>query len=163
MSIAINKERVFILKVDNNEIPTIEVWLKKEHIKKWYGDPQEWLEEIKDISGEYGWLNHYIIQYENIPIGFCQYYDCSKTPKGFEWDNEPPGTFAIDYFIGEVQFLNKGLGSVIIQKLNDLIISKENPKQIIADPVKENLISIKLLEKNGFTLDELTGLYKITV
>lgn len=35
--------------------------------------------------------------YEDTPIGFCQYYDCSQTPEGFEWDNEPQGTFAIDY------------------------------------------------------------------
>jgi len=65
--------------------------------------------------------------------------------------------------IGEEAFLGKGLGSVMIQLLMDLIKTKENPNQIFADPVKENTASIKLLEKNGFALDKATELYKISV
>jgi len=156
-------KNIFIRKFDNADMPLIKSWLNKDYIKKWYGEPQEWLVEIKNVRGEYDWLNHFIVEYDGVSLGFCQYYDCSKTPKGFEWDNEPLGTFAIDYLIGEEQFLNKGLGRVIIQKLIELIIAKETPKQIIADPVKENLISIKLLERNGFVLDEVTGLYKFAV
>ena len=148
---------------NSNDISIIEVWLNKDYIKKWYGDPKEWLDEIQNVSGDFGWLNHYIAEYEGIPFGFCQYYDCGKTPKGYEWDNEPPGTFGIDYMIGEEAFLGRGLGSIMIKKLIDLIISKENPTQIFADPAKENAASIKLMEKNGFTLDEATGLYKIKV
>ncbi len=30
-------------------------------------------------------------------------------------------------------------------------------------PFKKNILSIKLLEKNGFKLDEVTGIYKIKV
>ena len=163
MNDAIIIKNIFIREFDNADMLFIKSWLNKDYIKKWYGEPREWLDEIENISGEYDWLNHFIVEYDGVPLGFCQYYDCSKTPKGFEWDNEPLGTFAIDYLIGEEEFLNKGLGSVIIQKLNELIILKENPKQIIADPVKENLISIKLLERNGFILDVVTGLYKLAV
>ena len=163
MNDSITIKNVFIRELDNADMPFIKSWLKKDYIKKWCGEPQEWFDEIENVRGEYDWLNHFIVEYDGVPFGFCQYYDCSKTPKGFEWDNEPLGTFAIDYLIGEEQFLNKGLGSVIIQKLNELIIAKENPKQIIADPVKENLTSIKLLVRNGFVLDEATGLYKFVV
>jgi len=156
-------ESMILRKCTDNDISTIETWLNKEYIKKWYGDPNEWLDEIRNLSGAFDWLNHFIAEHEGTPIGFCQYYDCSKTPKGYEWDNEPPGTFGIDYMIGEEQFLKKGLGSAMIQLLIDLIKSNENVKQIFADPVKENKASIKLLEKNGFALDEPTGLYKISI
>lgn len=72
-------------------------------------------------------------------------------------------TFAIDYLIGEEIFLKKGLGSVIIQKLCQIISSKENPTQIFAAPVPENVKSIKLLERNGFIFDPSTGLYKLKI
>lgn len=163
MNNKINTEGVLLRQVINSDMPVIEKWLNKEHIKQWYGEPREWIDEINNISGEYDWQNHYIVEYENCPFGFCQYYDCSKTPKGFEWDNEPLGTFGIDYLIGEEAFLKKGLGSVLIQNLIKLIVQREDPIQIIADPVKDNIKSIKLLEKNGFVLDNATGLYKLKI
>ena len=163
MNREMEKEKVYIRKVKKADTPIIEVWLNKEYIKKWYGKPDEWLEEINNVKGEYNWINHYVVEYKNVLIGFCQYFDCSRTSKGFEWDNESIGTFGIDYFIGEERYLNKGLASIIIQKLKELIITTESPKQIIADPVAENIVSIKLLEKNGFILDELTGLYKLAL
>lgn len=142
------------------DIPTFAAWLDKDFIRKWYGDPEEWLAEIKNESGEFDWLHHYIVEHEGAPIGFCQYYHCADTPKGFEWDNEPPGTFAIDYLIGDEAYLKKGYGSAIIMALCALIVSNHKPGFFVADPVPENEDSIRLLLKNGFTLDEATGMYK---
>ncbi|WP_085833781.1 GNAT family N-acetyltransferase [Clostridium merdae] len=147
--------------VKKSDLLAIEVWLNKDYIQKWYGEPEEWLFEIRNDNGKFEWLNHYIVLYDAMPIGFCQYYDCSKTPQGFEWDNEPQGTFCIDYLIGEEPFLKKGLGSIIVQQLCQLICTLERPVQIVADPVPENFDSIKLLKRNGFVLDSATGLYKL--
>ncbi len=157
-------ENMFCLRpVNKDDFFILEVWLNKKYIKKWYGEPEEWLTEIRNDNGDFGWLSHYIVTYENTPVGFCQYYNCSQTPEGFEWDNEPPGTFAIDYLIGEEVFLKKGMGSMIVQQLCQLIISLEEPVQIVADSVPENTDSIKLLERNGFILDMATGLYKLEI
>jgi len=156
----IEKDKISLRPVDSNDFAVIETWLSKEYIKKWYGDPAEWLAEIKNENGMFNWINHYIVMYENTPMGFCQYYDCSKTPRGFEWDNEPIRTHCIDYLIGEEAYLRKGLGSAIIQKLCQHIIAFEKSVQLIADPVPENTNSIRLLIKNGFSLDANTGLYK---
>ena len=163
MNKIIDKNMISLRPANKDDFNVIEVWLNKEYIKKWYGEPEEWLAEIRNDSGEFGWLNHYIVMYEDMPVGFCQYYDSSQTPEGFEWDNEPQGTFAIDYLIGEEIFLKNGLGSVIIQQLCQLIRSLENPVQIIADPVPDNADSIKLLERNKFILDPITGLYKLEI
>ena len=163
MNKVIDKNMISLRPTNKDDFPIIEVWLNKEYIKKWYGEPEEWLSEIRNDSGEFSWLNHYIVMYEDTPVGFCQYYDCSLTPEGFEWDNEPQGTFAIDYLIGEENLLKKGLGSVIVQRLCQLISSLENPVQFVADPVPENADSIKLLERNGFILDPTTGLYKFEI
>jgi len=154
-----NRNRVIFREYCSSDFSIIESWLNKDYIKQWFGEPKEWLDEIQNLDGEFDWINHFIVEYVGIPFGFCQYYDCSKTPKGFSWDKEPPGTFGIDFLIAEERFLNMGLGSVIIQKLTDLIVTRENPVQILADPDMENTVSIKLLEKNSFVYNEATGLY----
>lgn len=161
MNSIMDKNMISLRSAQKSDLSTIEAWLNKDYIKKWYGEAEEWLFEIRNDNGEFAWLNHYIVLYNAMPIGFCQYYDCSKTPQGFEWDNEPQGTFCIDYLIGEEAFLKKGLGSVIVQQLCHHICTLERPVQIIADPVPENVDSIRLLERNGFVLESATGLYKL--
>lgn len=142
-----------------NEIDLVDRWLRKAYIKKWFGKAEDWLTEIRNETGEYDYIHHFIVVLENEPIGFCQYYACEKTAQGYPWEHEPAGTFGIDYLIGEEAYLNKGLGNELIKSLVDHILSHEQATRIIADPVPENQVSIALLEKNGFKLDEGTGLY----
>jgi len=66
----------------NNDMLVIERWLNREHVRKWFGEPQTWLDEI---NAKHDWIHYYIVEYENTPIGFCQYYDCCKMPKGL-WE-----------------------------------------------------------------------------
>lgn len=51
----------------------------------------------------------------------------------------------------------------MIKKLQECIIKNGSPKYFVADPVPENKISIRLLEKNGYVLDTKTGLYKYII
>ena len=145
--------------VTPEDFPTIEDWLHKAYIRKWYGDPQDWMAEIRNDSGTFGWLRHLMAIDGATPIGFCQYYDCAQTQPGFAWEHEPPGTFGIDYLIGEEAYLHKGLGNVLLQALIRRIGTRENAVRLIADPVPENMQSIRLLTRNGFALDPATGLY----
>ena len=82
-----------------------------------------------------------------------------KTVKGYPWEHEPAGTFGIDYFIGEETYLKKGFGNMLIKALVIHIMSHEQARRIIADPVPENQSFNRCVGKNGFELDEDTGLY----
>ncbi|MNE18636.1 Aminoglycoside N(6')-acetyltransferase type 1 [compost metagenome] len=157
------ESNVCLRKMRTEDIHLVEQWLNKDHIKKWFGDPQEWLEEINNFDGKYSWIVHYVVVYDEVPIGFCQYYDISRTGKGFAWDHEPIGTYGIDYLIGDERFLGKGFGSRIINKINEVVINNEGPVQLIADPIQENIASIRVLEKNGYIHDTETGLYKLSI
>ena len=57
--------------------------------------------------------------------------------------------FEIGYFIGEEEYLNKGIGKIIVKKLEEKII-EIGGTEILADPDEENIISIKTLLSNGF-------------
>lgn len=132
-------------------------WLEQNYIRNFWGDPQDWIKEISEnISAD--WVKYFIVEY-NTPIGFLQYYETDKAPQG-EWSDEPIGTVGIDYLIGEKEYLGKGHGSKIVHLLVELIKSKKEYDYIVADPIAENVSSIKVLENNGFKLNA-NGLYSL--
>jgi RimJ/RimL family protein N-acetyltransferase len=138
------------------DIDLLKIWLEQDYIRKFWGEPQHWISEItKNIDAD--WVKYFIVEC-NHPIGFLQYYEADKAPVG-EWSNEPKGTVGIDYLIGDKKYLGKGLGTGIVRLFIEYIQSLNKYDFIIADPVKENIASIKVLIKNGFELQD-NGLYK---
>lgn len=131
-------------------------WLNKEYILKWYHEPDEWLTEINERHGAYSWIHHFIVMDKNIPIGFCQYYDCFDANDLEDWYSvaRQNGTFSIDYLIGNEAYLGKGYGKAIVRLLTNTIKEKEQAKQIIVQPDKENLPSNNVLLSNGYIFDK---------
>ncbi len=137
----------------------MEMWLEQDYIQKFWGDPQDWIKEISEnISAD--WVKYFITECDT-PIGFLQYYETDKAPQG-EWSVEPIGTVGVDYLIGDVNFLGKGYGSKIVRMLIDFIKSKNEYDYIVADPIAENISSIKVLENNGFR-QKTNGLYCLSL
>lgn len=143
-----------------NDLPLLGEWLYKGFVRDYFGEPDEWLREISLNLNDSTWVQYYIVE-DMIPIGFFQYYDTDKAPKG-DWSNEPAGTAGIDFLIGEESFLNKGYGSKIIKNIVSEIKLKGKHKVIIADPDQRNVASVKVLEKCGFKLVK-NGLYRLKI
>ena len=133
----------------DEDIKIFDKWLEKEYIRKWYGEKEDWLEEINNRNGKFNFIKHFIVYLNDIKIGFCQYYDCFFLKDLYNNVFEEKHTFGIDYLIGEEEYLNKGIGKIIINKLEEKII-EIGGKEILADPVSENIISQKLLLSNGY-------------
>lgn len=130
-----------------SDLSIMRVWLEQDYIQKFWGDPQDWINEISEnISAD--WVKYFIVECDN-PIGFLQYYETDRAPQG-DWSVEPIGTVGIDYLIGDREYLGKGYGFKIVHLLVDFIRSKNEYDYILADPIVENLSSKKVLEKNGF-------------
>lgn len=82
-----------------------------------------------------------------------------------EKDGKPIGTYGIDYLIGSVELLGKGIGKEIVKIICDKVVEAEvNAIQLVADPTieleRKNIASIIVLEANGFHNDEYTKTYK---
>ena len=139
--------------------PLMEKWLKKEHVRRWLGQPENWLSEIREANGDpSAWVRHYVAQLGSEPIGFAQAYECARTEPGLPWQDEPPGTYGIDYFIGELKYMGLGLGNELVKLICGQL--PENAWHVIADPDPDNTRSIRVLKKSGFVLDPDNGLYK---
>lgn len=147
----------------DDDIQLVEVWLNKEHVKRWYEIPSmgvtidDWISEIKEYKGEFSWITYLIAMWDGEPIGMCLYYKC-KDSIGEEFGTLPlEDSYGIDYMIGEESQLRKGLGKGIVNLLQDRIFSLPNAMRITADIDKNNIASKMTLLSCGFTLLDDNG------
>lgn len=141
----------------DHDVSLVEIWLNKEHVKKWYEIPHmgitidDWLSEINERNGEFKWLTYLIAMWDGSPIGLCQYYKCVDSDEDF--GTLPlTGSYGIDYLIGEEAYLGKGLGKEMVALLVKRIFSFPDTQRVTADIDEENLASAKTLLSCGFSL-----------
>jgi len=153
------KENEITLKpLQKEDINIFIKWLDKEYIYKWLcpegkEQRQAWLDEVSNLNGKYNHLKHFIVNCGNKKIGYCLYVDMYFEPKyskeSYEIDVNKNTSYEIGYLIGEEEYLNKGIGKIIVKKLEEKII-EIGGKEILADPDPGNIASIKTLLGNGF-------------
>lgn len=143
--------------LNDQDLPLVETWLNKEHVKKWYEIPDlgitidDWIYEIKERKGKFQWLTYLIALKQGSPIGLCQYYRCIDSDEDF--GTLPlAGSYGIDYLIGEESCIGKGLGKKMIALLVERIFSCPDAQIVTADIDKDNRASEKALLSCGFTL-----------
>lgn len=155
------KAELTLRPINDEDISLLTIWLNKDYILKWYLSVEDWLEEMNGRHGAYSWINHFIVMDGDVPIGFCQYYDCYDAKDMEDWYNvtKKGDTFSIDYLIGDEAYLGKGFGKVIVKRLMDTIQEKERGNQVIAQPDVENHPSNHVLMANGFVYDQQKKYY----
>ena len=66
----------------------------------------------------------------------------------------PPGTHAIDQFIGEPDMVDRGHGSAFVRAFIEHVLADGAPR-VITDPDPANARAIRAYEKAGFARDRL--------
>ncbi|HXG85664.1 MAG TPA: GNAT family N-acetyltransferase [Pyrinomonadaceae bacterium] len=131
-----------LLKPD--DYPVMLRWLSKKHVKQWWNDGDDTLEKV---ILHYGNTSDDVMRFIltesgnktlEKPIGYFQYYFVSDDVIG------------IDQFIGEEDFINKGVGRKTIELFIDLIKRKHNPAAIVLDPSPDNKRAVRCYENVGF-------------
>jgi len=139
----------------DGDIALMERWLYAPHVAEWYKHPDHWLNELNERRGEFSFLTHFITEFEGVPIGFCQYYDCFYAQQHEVWNDQwrvgdgQGEIFSIDYLIGESDYLRRGFGKEMIAKMLDML-RKAGARTVIVEPERDNTASNRALEANGF-------------
>jgi len=145
-------------------------WLDKSYIFKWFccdgkdnekvlssslEERQAWLDEI--INREKRPHAHlFIVTCDGSKIGFGICIDLTGEPEYLK-ETYPDlngkikagEVFELGYCIGEETYLGKGIGRIIIKRLEEAS-KKLGALLLLADPNEENLPSVKVLLANGF-------------
>lgn len=124
------------------DFPLMLEWLSKEHVKEWWDDGDDTLEKVAHHYGKKDDVARFILveveEYHEKPIGYFQYYFV------------PDGSIGIDQFIGEADYINKGIGERVIKMFVDMIVREHHPTNLILDPSPENKRAIRCYEKVSF-------------
>lgn len=91
----------------------------------------------------------YIIKSNNKDIGLIQIYKF-KNDINISYLDKYRNICEYDLFIGEEEYLNKGIGKKIFDSINNIIYKKYNAYSIILRPFKRNERAIKCYEKCNF-------------
>lgn len=154
---------IYLKKMENSDLSRFKSWLYTPHVAKWYHNPLDWLHEVEEQERDFSWIHHFIVMYEDLPIGFCQYYACKDSDEPWAGYTARGGSYSIDYMIGEAAYLRQGLGKQIVAELIKKIKSHGDAKRIVVQPEPENIASCHLLLSCGFNLDREKGIYVSTV
>ena len=146
------------IKMIGEHISLWEKWITIPHVKEvWFIDGYETSDYIFDKIKGNGHTVPFIIYLDNLPIGYIQYCDLyayrtlTPKPKGL-FTNESSGTFCIDLFIAEIDFLDKGYGTEIIKQFTRKLIDELGAKKILIDPAASNERAIRCYQKAGFKI-----------
>ena len=152
-------EKMTLRKFAAEDVPIFKEWLQREHIKKWYTEPEDWIAEVTMRQEDFSWISHFIVVDENRRIGFCQYYKTIDANEACYADLPQKGTYSIDYLIGEEEYLGKGNGKKIVQLLTAMIFAKPDSVRVVVQPEPENRPSCHALIASGFVFEELNKVY----
>ncbi len=146
-------------------------WAEKDHVKNtWFIDGYQPIDAIlKTIEGN-GYDFPFVILLDEVPIGYIIYCDLyayktiHPSPKGV-FIGEPEGTCGVDFFIGEAELLNQGLGTQIMQSFCKMLFKNPQVKRIVIDPASNNTRAIRCYEKVGFKTLTKThdGICEVTI
>ena len=137
-------EKIELIKFvdDEKNYKLMHKWCSNDFVYEWFEQRLLSYDEIKNkyknklISGE---QDMYLMCYDSTPIGYVQIY---KNDDSYEYD----------LFIGEEDYLHRGIGSRVVKMINDLIYEKYKVDHIVLRPFKRNVGAVNCYKKNGFEI-----------
>ncbi len=147
-------------------------WMQQPHVHQWWSDGKSWsFNDIREKytpytlgykieQGEKKLIFPFVIEFENRPVGFIQYYNAFDFEReGFcvkeIWKDQNQSLAAIDFYIGEPDCIGKGLAPKALTSFLQQYVFNHFDACLV-DPEKNNKAAIKCYAKAGFsTLQDL--------
>lgn len=119
-------------------LPLIQLWMEKQHIRKWWDPELSWEEIQKKILARISSSSvHQYLAYSNsVPIGFIQFEHLERSAE-------------LDLYIADCNYLHKGYGKKMIQSFLR-ILQNHGIYQVLVDPHQDNIRAINFYKSIGF-------------
>ena len=136
--------------VVKGDLSRLEVWLRTPEVVRWWGKPEEEAALLREDLDEPAMVMQ-IVSFDGKPFAYAQHYAVHIWPQA-HFESLPPGSRAIDAFIGEPDMLGKGHGSVFLRLLAGQLRYAGAP-MVAIDPDIQNHRARRAYEKAGFCGD----------
>lgn len=129
-------------------------WLHMDQVLRWWKERLTYEEVVAKYSprltGEEP-TQSYVILMDQIPIGYIQTYCIADYPDYAACVQVEEKTAGVDLFIGEAEYLYKGLGSEILRLfLSDIVFQSPSVSSCVLGPEPSNTAAIRCYQKAGF-------------
>jgi len=137
------------------DLSLLYTWLHTEAVKTWYAKRNCTYDQVVQkytlrITGNSP-TSSFLILYHERPIGYIQTYRICDYADYNAYVQADETAAGVDLFIGEPDYLHKGLGSRILRKfLHEIVFASEGIECCIIGPEPNNQIAIRCYEKVGF-------------
>lgn len=150
----IEEGKLAIRLLQDSDKPLLVQWLSDPVVLQYY--------EGRDNPHDLEWVNarffnreddtaRCMVEYAGLPIAYIQFYqldDETKKVYGCEELQEP--IYGTDQFIGESEYWNKGIGTLLVNLMKQYLIDQKGASRIVMDPQAVNVRAIACYEKCGF-------------
>ncbi len=144
-------------KLQLSDLPLMYTWLNTPHVHEWYDkDKKNSIEEVANryapkIKGEKP-TDCYLALYEGKPFGYLQTYKVNDWPEFGNHIGYDDFTAAVDLFIGEADFIGKGIGTKMLEAFLQQVVFAEGStiNTCVIGPEPGNKRAIRTYEKVGF-------------
>jgi aminoglycoside 6'-N-acetyltransferase len=129
------------------DLPLLEEWLSRDHVREWWGDPVRGLALIAESIVDPA-VNPFIVACDGVPVGYIQSWD-PHAEADHPCRDQPLGTRGIDQFIGVPELIGRGRGTAFIRLFVERLFKAGAPR-VVTDPNPRNVRAVRAYAKAGF-------------
>ena len=140
----------------SSDLDLMHRWLNAPHVREWWYDEGTTRQEIEDhylprIEGRET-ARPFVILHNSAPVGYIQTYPISDEDDAeYAALVDVANAAGVDLFIGEPEYLYRGLGQHIIRAfLFEHVFSEPDTRVCVIGPEPKNSAAIRTYEKAGF-------------
>ena len=146
--------KISFRKLTRDDFDKLYKWCQNDYVYEWFEQRKLSYEEVCDkyehklLLGKQELL---IINYDDKDIGLVQIYKYENDTKIKELEKYH-NIYEYDLFIGEEDYLSKGIGKMVVYLINEMIYSKYNADAIVLRPFKNNVRALNCYQKCNFKI-----------
>lgn len=150
-------KRITFRPMNNDDLVLMLKWLTDARVLEFYGgrDKKYTQETICEHYTKQRADKRYrvIIEYDAVPIGYAQMYRIEgQLFDEYHYPKTDEKVFAMDQFIGEPEYWNKGIGTEYCRVVCQYLQTEMGADRVILDPRKNNPRAVRAYQKAGFQI-----------
>ncbi len=161
--------QIAFVDLDRAHLPTLTRWLNTPHVYEWWGvssgpgslggsgsdaatEQQVYEKYAPGLDPDAAGTRRYVITVDGRAIGLIQWYPLAgETEYTAAIGESAPGGAGIDLFIGEVDAVDRGIGSAVLEAfVTDVVFADPSITRAVGAPHPDNSRSCRAFEKAGF-------------
>lgn len=147
-------EKIIFKKLDREYYGTLKEWWHSERVRVFWDNSPEMEQDVDNyvLKGEKTYYDYYIGLYDGVPYALVM--TSEQTKEDFyeyykEYISETGKTYAIDFMIGNEDFIGKHLSSITLRTFVEKY-SDEEADRFIIDPEFDNEVAFRCYKGAGF-------------